>query len=286
MVRLNGSGLWKTLLVFLVIFCPGKSFSETLEDPIGKRFNGEVLKYDIGFWLFSRVGEGEARFQSLGHGRYSAYHEGKTLGFVRWITRNRRDIYRSTMGTINDGKRLIPLRFEEDVIIGEKIRKRITKYDYSARKVFIETQKEGKSSREESDIPFGVVYDDPMTAFYNFRFGVYGKVEPGKEFSITTAPREGHQKVIRLIVASGEEAGKRRALEEEKGGKDLFITVHLDKELVGSLQGLVETWFNADVVPKSGVAKDVFSWGDLTGHLTSQGSLKGPGKSDSPTGKK
>lgn len=268
----------KALFLFFFLFWPGNSFPAGIGDPIGERFHGEVLKYDIGFWIFTRVGEGEAVFQRSGNGRYLAYHEGKTLGFVGWISRYRRDLYRSMMGTMNNGKRLIPLRFEEEVIIGKKIRKRITIYDYNVRRVLVETQKEEKITREEMEIPFGVIYDDPMTAFYNFRFGVYGKVEPGKEFSIYTVPREGSQKVIRLVVASKEEAGRRRSQEAEKKRKDLFITVRLDRELVGSLQGLVETWFSADIVPVSGVAKDVFFWGDITGKLTYQGFLESPGK--------
>jgi hypothetical protein len=279
MAQNNRRPFLRTLFLFLLLlFWPGDSFSASIGDPIGERFRGEVLKYNIGFWIFTRVGEGEATFQSLGNGRYLAYHEGKTLGLVGWISRYRRDFYRSTMGTINNGKRLIPLRFEEEVVIGKKIRKRITTYDYNARRVFVETQKEEKVTREEIEIPFGVIYDDPMTAFYNFRSGVYGKVEPGKKFSIYTVPRGGSQKVIRMVVASKEEAGKKRSEEVEKERKDLFITVTLDKELVGSLQGLVETWFSADIVPVSGVAKDVFFWGDITGKLTYQGFLESSGK--------
>jgi Protein of unknown function (DUF3108) len=268
----------KALFLFLFLFWTGNSFPAGMGDPIGERFHGEVLKYDIGFWIFTRVGEGEAIFQRSGNGRYLAYHEGKTLGLVGWISRYRRDFYRSMMGTINNGKRLIPLRFEEEVMIGKKIRKRITTFNYNARRVLVETLNEEKITREKIEIPSGVIYDDPMTAFYNFRFGVYGKVEPGKEFSIPTVPRGGSQKVIRLVVASKEEAGKKRSEEAEKERKDLFITVRLGKELVGSLQGLVETWFSADIVPVSGVAKDVFFWGDITGKLTYQGFLEPPGK--------
>ncbi len=278
MARDKRRPLLKVVFLLLFLFSPGTSFTASGGDPIGKRFSGEVLKYDIGFWIFSRVGEGEAIFQSLGNGKYFAYHEGRTLGFVGWISRYRRDTYRSTMGTIDHGGRLIPLRFEEDVMIGKNIRKRITLFDYTARKVLVETQKAEKITREEIEVPFGVIYDDPMTAFYNFRFGVYGKVEPGKEFSIYTVPRERRRKVIRLVVSSKEEGEKRRSNEVEKERKDLFVAVHLDKELVGSLQGLVETWFSADVVPISGVAKDVFFWGDITGKLTYQGFLESPSK--------
>ncbi|MCX5906558.1 MAG: DUF3108 domain-containing protein [Deltaproteobacteria bacterium] len=214
---------------------------------IGERFQGEVLKYDFGFWIFSKVGEGSVTFQSLGHGKYFAAHDGQTVGVVGWITRYRKDVYRSTMTTVNNGRRLIPLRFEEDVIIGTR---------------------GGKTVQEEIEIPEGLLYDDPMTAFYNFRFGVYGKVEPGKKFIIPAVPRKGKEKAIRLAVASREEAEKRRATEEEKGSKDLFITVQIDPELVGSLRGLVEAWFSSDVVPVSGLAKGVILFGDIRGKLT------------------
>lgn len=265
------------MVFLLLLFWPESSVGQG-RDPIGDRFRGEVLKYDIGFWIFDRVGEGVATFRSLGYGKYAAFHEGRTLGFWGWISRYRRDIYRSTMGTINNGRRLIPLRFEEDVIIGQKIRRRVTVYDYSARKVFIETQKEGRTTREEVEIPFGILYDDPMTAFYNFRFGVYGRVEPGKEFIIRTVPRQESRKAIRLSVASEEEEQRRRAAEGEKKGKDLFIKVYLDKELVGSLHGEVEVWFNNDVIPMTGVAKDVFFYGDIRGQLTYRGFSASPEK--------
>jgi len=261
----------KSLPLLLFIFWPSLSAGEVRGDPIGEYFQGEVMKYDIGFWVFSRVGEGVAAFRSLGDGKYEAFHEGRTLGFVGWISRHRRDVYRSIMGTINNGRRLIPLRFEEDVIIGPKVRKRITVYDYAARKVTIDTQKEEGNSREEVEMPYGVLYDDPMTAFYNFRFGVYGKVERGKEFSIRTVPREESRKIIRLIVASKEEEERRRSAEVEKEGKHLFIKVYLDNELVGSLHGEVEVWFSKDIIPMTGVAKDVFFYGDIYGQLTYRG---------------
>jgi hypothetical protein len=268
----------KFLGLLLFLFWQGSSAGEGTAEPIGERFQGEVLRYDFGFWIFSRVGEGVATFRSLGNGMYEAFHEGRTLGFVGWITRHRRDVYRSTMGTIQDGTRLIPYRFEEDVMIGQKVRKRITVYDYAARKISIETQEEGQINREEAEIPFGMIYDDPMTAFYNFRFGVYGKVEPGKEFFIHTVPQNESRKTIRLTVASKEEEERRRAAETEKEGKDLFIKVHLDKDLVGSLHGQVEVWFSQDIIPMAGVAKDVFFYGDIIGRLTYRGFSNPPEK--------
>jgi hypothetical protein len=268
----------KSLGLLLFLFWQGSSAGEGTVEPIGERFQGEVLRYDVGFWIFPRVGEGVATFRSLGNGMYEAFHEGRTLGFVGWITRHRQEVYRSTMGTILGGTRLIPYRFEQDVIVGQEVRKRITVYDYAARKVFIETQGEGQINREEAEIPSGILYDDPMTAFYNFRFGVYGKVEPGKEFFIHTVPQNESRKTIRLTVASKEEEERRRAAETEKEGKDLFIKVHLDKDLVGSLHGQVEVWFSQDIIPMAGVVKDVFLYGDIIGRLTYRGFSNRPEK--------
>ena len=265
----------KSLLLLLLLFRASPSAAEPPGDPIGEYFRGETMKYDIDFWILSRVAEGVATFRSLGGGKYEAFHEGKTLGLAGLVTRYRRDVYRSVMGTINNGRRLIPFRFEEDVIIGSKIRKRTTVFDYVARRVTIETQKEEGPSKEEVEIPYGTLYDDPMTAFYNFRFGVYGKVEPGKVFIIRTVPRKESPEPIRMTVASKKEEEEKRTEEAEKEGKDLFIKVRLDKEFVGSLQGEVEVWFTKDIVPMSGVAKDVFLYGDIRGHLTYRG-LAGP----------
>jgi hypothetical protein len=120
-------------------------------------------------------------------------------------------------------------------------------------------------------MPYGILYDDPMTAFYNFRFGVYGKIEPGKIFTIHTVPRKEGPRPIRLTVASKKEEEQRRSKENEKEGKDIFIKVRLDKEFVGSVHGDVEVWFTKDIVPMTGVAKDVFFYGDIRGRLTYRG---------------
>ncbi len=265
------------LISFLFLIYPQAGLAARQEDRVGERFKGEVLKYDIRFWILGRVGEGEAVFKSLGQGKYQADHEARTVGIAGWVSRYRRDVYRSTMGTINEGRRLIPLRFEEDVIIGKASRKRVTSFDYPRRKILIENRQSGKMTREEVDIPFGVLYDDPMTAFYNFRAGVYGKVEPGRKIIIHTTPLQGKPRNIRLNVAPRDVAAKKRAAESDPDDKDIYLTVHMDKEMVGSLHGLVYAWFTRDVVPVSGVAKDVIFWGDITGQVTYHGFGPPPG---------
>lgn len=258
------------LFVVLSLLALEKAAGEIQDDAIAKRFTREVIKYEVGFWVFFPVGSGEADFRSLGDGRYMVFHEGKAQGLVGWITRHRREVYRSTMGTSNNGRRLIPLRFEEYSIVGEWFRKKTTVYDYAARKVLIEVEKDGKASREEMEIPFGTLYDDPVTAFYNFRFGVYGKVEPGKEFIMPTLPRKGHE-IIQMKVASKEETESQRGAESQKEGKDLLVRIVLDREMWGRKKSEVEIWFNKELVPISGVVKGIRFFGDIKGQLAHHG---------------
>ena len=270
------------LVVFLLLAGPWDCAAVQAKGSIGDRFTGEALRYEVGFWLIDPVGGGVADFRNLGHGRYRVYHVGKAEGFVGWLTNYRREIYRSTMTTINDGKRLIPLKFEEYSVTGEKYRNKTTIYDYPGRKVIIEREREGEPmKREEMEIPVGVLYDDPVTAFYNLRFGVYGKVEPGKEFILRTLPRKGHE-IIRIQVATKEEAERARAAEKVKTGKDLLIRILLDREMWGRKKGELEIWFNLDLVPISGVVKDIRFFGDIRGRQTFHGNIPVPLKEKVP----
>jgi hypothetical protein len=113
----NKRALW--LVIFLLLGWPEDCVGIKPEGSIGDFFTGEVLRYEVGFWLIDPVGSGVADFRRLGNGRYMVYHVGKAEGLVAWLTNYRREIYRSTMASISNGKRLIPLRFEEYSVIGE-----------------------------------------------------------------------------------------------------------------------------------------------------------------------
>ena len=271
-----------TVLIFLFWGWAADCAAMGPVESIGDHFSGEILKYSVGFWFIDPVGGGAADFRDLGHGRYMVFHEGKAEGVVGWLTRNRREIYRSTMRTINNGKRLIPMRFEEHSVVGEWFRKKTTIYDFESHKVIIELEKEGEPFiREELEVPLGVIYDDPVTAFYNFRFGVYGKVEPGKEFILRTLPRKDEE-TIRLNVAFKEETETRRAGEKEKDGKDLLIRILVNREMWGRKKGEMEIWFNRDLLPIAGVIKDMPLFGDIKGRLTFHGFSSNPVGANSP----
>jgi len=254
-------------LLIAILIAAGDSFPQERKKQIGERFGGEDVQYEAGFWVFPTVGAGTAHFYDLGNDQFLLTHKGQAQGLAGWLSRHRKEIHRAWMGAIDQGSRLIPLRLEEESVIGDWVRKKTTLYDYSARKVFMETKKDGELSRETVEIPPGVYFDNPLTAYYNFRYGVYGKVAPGREFIIRTVPRKG-QGIFRVAVALEKEAARIREENPEKKGKDLLVRILLEQEFLGSPKGEIEVWFDQELNPVSGMIRKVRYLGDIKGRIT------------------
>ena len=235
---------------------------------IAEFFIGEELGYEIGFWLFKRAALGRLSFrQTEKKGQYLAILETETLGILGWVSRYRVDTYRSTIEEIEGGSRLRSLSFEEDVKIGSKVRKRVTQFDYQKRKwVTIKERKDGTTQRIEEEIPPGKVYDDFLTAAYNFRYGVYGEIERGKTYTVPTFPRKGASS-YEVRVAFKEEEEKRRRSEKMKDRKEYFVKLILDPEITHSKEGRIEGWLSKELLPAEGTIKDVLLFGDVKGTL-------------------
>ena len=101
-----------------------------------------------------------------------------------------------------------------------------------------------------------------MAAFYNFRYGAYGKVEENKRFRIKTFPKAKGQEVdIDLDIRPAPKDG--RAKEEAV----YLADARMDKDLFDSSSGLVEIFFDKELVPVKAVAKDIVLFGDVRGEL-------------------
>lgn len=239
-----------------------------LGSTIGEFFNGEELHYEIGFWLLKKVAIGKISFKKMEEvGRYMAILQGETLGVLGWAARYRVDTYRSIMEEVDGGTRLRSLSFEEEVKVGNKVRRQTHFFDYQKRKwIVIRQKKDGTKVRKEMEIPVGMVYDDFVTASYNFRYGVYGEIERGRKYKVATFPKKGASS-YEVRVASKEEEEKRRESEKRKEGKEYFLKLYLDPEITHSKEGLIEGWLSKGLFPIEGTIKDVILFGDVTGTL-------------------
>jgi hypothetical protein len=242
---------------------------------IAEFFKGEELQYDIGLWLFKKVATGKIRFEEMGEkGHYLATLQGESLSVLGFPARYRVDTYRSIMEEIDGGKRLRSISFEEDVKIGSRVRKRTHFFDYQKGKwITVRQRKDGTQVRKEEEIPSGMVYDDFVTASYNFRYGVYGKMERGRTYRVATFPKKGPSS-YEVRVASREEEEIRRKSEKSQDGKEYFLKLFLDAELTHSKEGLIEGWLSKELYPIEGAIKDVIFFGDIKGTLIKKVSLQ------------
>lgn len=240
------------------------------KDSIAEFFNGEELIYEIGFWIFKQVAFGKLSFKALDKkGLFMATLQAETTGLAGWISRYRIDTYRSTMEEINGGRRLRSISFEEEVKIGNKLRQRTHLFDYQKRLwIKMRKKKDGSFERIEEEIPSGLIYDDFITASYNFRYGVYGKIDRGKRYIVPTFPKKGASN-YEVRVATKEEEERKRKREKNKDGKEFFIKLSLDPEITHSKEGLIEGWLSKELFPTEGTIKDVILFGDVQGRLVS-----------------
>ena len=238
------------------------------ENSIGRFFDGEELVYEIGFGIFKRIGLGTVTFRkSETKGQFIATAHGQTLGLVGFVTRYREDWYCTTIEEVEGGNRLRTISYEEDVKIGTRVRKTSHFFDYEKGIwTTLKQKRDGSIKRKEKAIQTGSIYDDYITASYNFRYGVYGAIERGKEYSIPTFPRR-NMSMFHVTIASLKEEKRRRAIEKVKEGKEFYLKLQLDPEITDSKTGLVQGWLSKERYPLEGLVEDVLLFGDVRGTL-------------------
>lgn len=254
----------------VVVAAPGSPPMEY--ENIAEAFLGEELSYRIGFWFIDEMAVGSITLEEgKDPGVYLATFEAQTTGIVGWFLKYRKDKYISTMTLSEDGRSFVTRTFDKVVDKGGKVRrgKRILDYE----KGVMTWRSWGGGSPEktgELPLPEGRRVDGPLAAFYNFRSGVYGPIEGGRELTIVTFPKEENpEPEIYVRIATPEELEKR--VSEKKTYAEHLIDARIDKELFGQQKGEVEILFSPEMVPVEAVARDVILFGDIKGKLASVG---------------
>ena len=241
---------------------------------IGERFSGEEFNYKLGFWIFDGVAVAKIKLEKTGN-LYVATLTARTTGAVRWL-HAREDVYVATLEEVDGGKRFRTLVFEENSTIGSKTKRSVTTLDKNTGALKWTIWKKGvEKGNGNVVLRDGIYYDDPLAAFYNFRYGVYGKVEENKRFRIKTFPKAKGQEVdidLHIRQAPKDGAPARGAFTPGGAGQAEEEAVYLadarmDKDLFDSSSGLVEIFFDKELVPIKAVAKDIVLFGDVRGEL-------------------
>ncbi len=235
------------------------------EKTIAETFAGEELVYEIGFWIFGDIAEGRLRIDKGEGGAYTATLTAHTNGFVGALLRHRKDRYVATLRMTDDGRRFITESFAKEVEIEGKDRKTaLHTVDYAKGTVSWTYWNGGEKAKEGSvEIPDGMFVDDPIAAFYNFRFGAYGKIEEGRVYNIASFPKDGRFPEISIRIVPEREIRKKR----KRRASDYLADARIDKDLFGSKNGEIEIDFTNGMLPVQAVAKGVLLFGDVKGKL-------------------
>lgn len=231
---------------------------------IADKFIPEELLFGVGFWVFDDVAEAKISFaKDPGNGDYVAALNVYTTGFVDRAFMHREDAYISRMRLSGDQARLVPKSFEKTINIRGDIRNSVTYFNYETHLMTWEIRQNNVfKSKGELPMPEGMFYDDPISAFYNFRAGVYGPPARGGVYKIFTFPKKDFVPEIFLRLAGADEmnAGKNK--------KDGYLSfVKIDKEVFGSTSGEIEIFFGPDMLPEDVLARDILFFGDVRGRL-------------------
>ena len=255
---------------------PVPSVKTMAKASIGQFFKDQQLEYDISFLFFRRAASAKLSFkQGNQKGRYEAALQGETLGVIGLITLYRTDTIHVVMEEVDAGRRLRAVSMDEYTKVGGSVRKRSHTFDYQRRKWRHDTtRKSGEIRTVEEDIPEGKVYDDYLTASYNFRFGVYGAIERGKTYTVPTFPKKGTGSYeVKIASKQDEERIRKEQRVEADQDREYLIKLTLDPEVTHSKEGTIEGWLSKDLFPVEGVIKDAVLFGDVRGTLVK--SIKG-----------
>ena len=246
--------------------------TETIPAPerresIGETFANESMVFTAGFFIFPHAGDAEISLVPLYEkGRYQATISGKTRGIIGFLTRHREDTHISELVENEKKDRFICIRLIRDTKIGNDHTIKIFEMDYQNRKMTVRRIKGKRESVHVKPIPPGVIYDDPLTAFYNFRFGTYGPVRYGKSYKIDTIPGKKVKHIFLHVASKKETEEKKKNLSIAKK-VNYLVYLRIAPEIIKSKKGEIEGWFTPSLIPLYGVAKDVIFFGDVKGKL-------------------
>ncbi len=235
--------------------------NHTNQDNIAK-FDGELFKYNVGFWIFKKMGIATLQCRKE-QDTVTVTVDAYTTGLLDKIL-HRHNTYKVTMALDNDIKRWKPLNSYEKKIKGEKERIKITDYDYVNKVRKFKILKNGIVHREKEVKLNEDVSDDAMSAFYNLQNEIYGEVKEGASFNIRTVYRD-RTTDSNVFVRLPEKSDKLSRLNKADLKANLAADITMDPEIFDSEEGKLVILFTDDLQPVGFIAKDVMGFGDIYG---------------------
>ncbi len=258
-------GLLLTFFFHNVVSTPAfPSDSEQSRKNDVKKFEGEVLKYNIGFWLFKRVGIATFKCERNSNDLVVTI-DACTAGFFDKII-HRHNIYRTIMKIEDGTNRLMPVSSYEKKIKRKKERVMVTNYDYENDICNFKTWRNGVIHKEGSVKLEPDKCDDMISVGYNFRNEIYGEVKEGASFNFTTVYKDKPAN-LNVNVSSADNSVELSKWINIIPDVKYVTNVALDPGVLDSKEGKLVVLYTEDLIPVCFIAKDVIGFGDLYGFL-------------------
>ncbi len=233
--------------------------------PVAERY-----RYDIAFLWFERIAEAELSLQSTKEpNRWQAVLEANTLGVAAWLTSDRAQHYASLMQLDDEGG-LTSLRHDSNIIKTKAGRQRVRLksylFDHQQQCIIQRVNRDGRQ-KEDLVLPMpSAKPNDILTAFYNFRHGLYGPLVQGAIYRIPTYSRKGPSEIVVEVLGN-----KQRPRKPKFPDQGLLLKVQLDKEVFDTDKGIVYVWLDEQGRPAQVVVEDVIGLGDVRCTLQQKG---------------
>ena len=167
----------------------------------------ETLHYTIDASIFKDAAQVTVSLRQVDHEKFEGEVSVATNGLIAFCTAHRQDRYHTTMRSVQG--RLQPLIYFEESKWGGKQRYLEYRFDYDRQR--LELWRRGKdgilAQKWEKELT-ATIYD-PISAFYNFRLGVLGKVKGGKTMTVAGIPYP-HPETMTIRLGP-QEPGNRQA---------------------------------------------------------------------------
>jgi len=219
-------------------------------------FKGEVLTFDISFWLFKNTAHARMTFKKAGD-TYIATMEAQTSGFIGFISRNLKESMTSTMRFDSRRGCFQPLSYQEVFTQGERTRKRTVTFSHDKRVLAVTYEGTGVKKKTITKKFFKPDCDDLLTAFYNVRLGYYGDMQKGNRYPVIIYTKE---RPSTMQVSFPDDS---RTPPKNPCNGTRYVVVSMDKDLTNIASRQLNGWLSQDLVPLCGTVEDAYLLGDL-----------------------
>lgn len=253
------------------------------------------FSFDVDVLWFPNSARARLSFRRIAPRRYRAELMAETKGVLRLISLFQKTRFTSDMEFDPATDRLLPLRSIKTIT-----RTSIT-VDRQRGKLHWRIEvNQALVEKGMAPIPKGVIYEDLLTAFFNFREGAYGRVKRGQKISIRLLPlfeptpihvdegeflfpekKNEKERMIEVQVVPDKLERRYRRKYRKTGEEGFLVIVKVPKDLFGQETGEIRVWFDSALIPTEATVEDAIFFGDVTGRLR-RAFIGGPLKKDNP----